>query len=564
MVRDVKFITSGGLKSAKKASKREIDGFLETIYFKEEVLKKYESNKDFQIGDDGTVLFGYDWGLFRGVYRVAKGYLAVNLGDLGEGFPAKELEHWKQYNVDPKTIKRADSYFDFRNNLKRMIYFMNQSNRRINHYCKLFFPEISQSNSGIFILHGAVDVLVHIKKIINEKTTLDEFQSRIIFLNILLIESVNVKLIGEVFNQIGGDLNLSYNSVCLKECYLNYLKDDTPKEMKTCFKGTIVPLKSLELLRKFLLFMRIYNDLIIVANIRSKKQLLLKRNNLKLEVNKSFHAFYRSKFFNENFTNRDYFEYWEKTINANTGFLKLLNTFRNSSSAHGFNSENYKKILKKLNISETEEDYSKIYEVLISHVSYDIEHIYFNLILPDPPLIEVYTAYANDALSKLKSSSGKYRPVFEDLFSYLQEFPTLYRQIILEVKKIYILKRDNSEFILEFGHFIELLSMNFNYETQKLVDYIILGLEFEKALSIVRFAHIISNSKKVSAGFLKRILPIIYAGVKDKTTLNTRTMSIFVISCIIEKYPERLNKRILKKLFEGENLVYKNIEKFLS
>jgi hypothetical protein len=62
---DVRFVTRTGLKSAKKAAKHEIDGFLEQVYFKEEVLKRYESNKDFRIGDHGTVLFGYKWGLFR-------------------------------------------------------------------------------------------------------------------------------------------------------------------------------------------------------------------------------------------------------------------------------------------------------------------------------------------------------------------------------------------------------------------------------------------------------------------------------------------------------------------
>ena len=81
---DIQFETHDGLKSAKKAARNEIDGFLDSVYFKEEVLKKYEGDRNYQIGDDGTVQFGSEWGTFRGCYRVAEGIICINLGDLGE------------------------------------------------------------------------------------------------------------------------------------------------------------------------------------------------------------------------------------------------------------------------------------------------------------------------------------------------------------------------------------------------------------------------------------------------------------------------------------------------
>src|SRR3989339_27672 len=559
----VEFITRNGFKSAKKAAKHEIDGFLETVFFKEEVLKKYESNKDFKIGDDGTVLFGYEWGLFRGVYRVAKGYIAVNLGDLGEGFPNKELKHWKQYNIDPRKIKLEDRYFDFRSKIKRMIYFMNLSNKRIKNYLEKFFPEIAIANKNIFILDDTEDVLNHIKKVINNKTTIDEFQSRIIFLNILLIESINTKLINKVFNQVGEDLNLSYISIGLKECYSNFLKKNTPEELKKYTKGTITPLKSLELLRKFLLFMRIHHDIIVGKKIKTHVNLNRRKNKLNEDIIKNFKFFYKYKTFKKEFLNRKYFDHYETTINENTAFLKLLNKFRNSSSAHGFDSKEYKKILKKLKVSEDEKDYSKIYEVLISQVSYDIEHIYFNLILPDPPLKEHYIKYTKETLLELKSSSGKYQSTFENLFSYVQEFHNLYPEIINEVKKIYLSKKTDSDFIIELGSFIENLSMEMKDKTQKLIDYIIPGLKYEKALSIAHFAHIIKNSEKITSSFLKKILPIVYEGVKDKKTINVNFCSEHVIFCLVEKCPEKLNKNKLRKLFEEEKINFDLVKNFL-
>ncbi|MFH0869547.1 MAG: hypothetical protein V1866_00640 [archaeon] len=560
---EIEFITKDGLKSAKKAASHKIEGFLETVYFKEEVLKKYESNKDFKIGDDGTVLFGYEWGLFRGVYRVAKGFIAVNLGDLGEGFPNKELKHWKQHNIDPKSIAVANRYFDFRSEIKRMIYFMNQSNERIRNYLKKFFPEITAPNKNIFVFDNTENVLDHIKKVIDNKTTIDEFQSRIIFLNILLIESINVKLINQIFNQVDEDLNLGYVSVGLKECRDTFLKKETPEELKKYVDGTITPLKSLELLRKFLLFMRIHHDVVIERKIKTFANLNRRKNKLNQNIIKNFDSYYRYKTFNEDFPNRKYFNHYENTINESTAFLKLLNKFRNSSSAHGFNSDEYNKILRKLKISENEDDYSKVYETLISQVSYDLEHIYFNLILPDPPLKEHYEKYAEDSLLELKLSAGKYQSIFEDLFSYIQEFPELYSKIIIDVKKIYLIKQNNSDFLIELGSFIEYLSMVVKDKTQKLVDYITPGLKYEKALSIAHFSHIIKNSEKISPSFLKKTLPIVYEGVKDKKTINVSFCSEHVIFCLIEKCPEKLNKNQLRELFDGEKITFSLVKEFI-
>jgi len=562
-VGDIKFITKKGLKSAKKVARHEIEGFLETVYFEEEVLKRYESNKDFKIGDDGTVLFGYRWGLFRGAYRVAKGYIAVNLGDLGEGFPNTELKYWKQYNIDPKVIKVKERYFDFRSEIKRMIHFMNYSNKRIKNYLEKFFPDIALLSKDIFILDDTEEVLNHIKKVINSRTTIDEFQSRIIFLNILLIESINVKLINKVFEDVGDDLNLSYISLGLKEIYDHFMKEDMPKELKKILKGTITPLRSLELLRKFLLFIRVHHDIIISKKINTLANLNRRRKKLNQEIIKNFNLFYLHKTFKEDFPNRKYLLHSELTIKNNTSFLKLLNNFRNSSSAHGFDYKEYKKILKKLKIPEEEKDYSKIYETLISRVSYDIEHIYFNLILPDPPLKDYYGKYVEESLSELESSKKSFQSIFEELLSYIQEFPEFSSKIVIGVEKIYQKKKSNRDFIIELGSFIENLSYEIKDKSQKLVDYLVPGLKYEKALTIAHFAHIIKNSDKINLSFIKKILPIVFEGVKDKKIVNVSFCSEHVIFCLIEKCSEKLDKNKIQDLFKGEKITFGEIKKYI-
>ncbi len=560
---DTRFITRDGLKSAKKAARHVIEGFLEMVFFKEEVLKIYESHKDFRVGDNGTVLFGNRWGLFRGVYRVAKGYIAVHLGYLGEGLPDKELKHWKRYNINPSTIKISGRYFDFRSKIKRMIYFMNQSNKRIKNYIDNFFPDIGVEDKNIFLLDNIENVLNNLKKVINNKTTIDEFQSRIIFLNILLIESINVKLINKIFELISSDLRLSYVSVGLKESHKKFLRKEIPEQLKTYIKGTITPLKSLELLRKFLLFMRIHHDIIVARGVNTLTNLNRRRNKLYKDISKNFYSFYRYKTFGDDFPNKEYFKHYESTINNNTSFLKLLNKFRNHSSAHGFNSKEYKKILKKLKIDESENDFSKIYEVLISQVAYDLERIYFDLIIPHPPMKDHYTRYISDSLSKLHSSGNSYQSIFEDLISYLHDFPEFYPSIIGGVKKEYGGKKFDSKFIIELGSFIESLSTIVKDKTQKLVDYLIPGLKYEKALTIAHFSHIIMNSDKISCSFFRKIWPIISEGLKDKRILNVKYSSEHVISCLIEKCPKKLNKEGIKNLFKGEKINFNSIKKYI-
>ncbi len=559
---DIKFITKIGLKSAKKAAKHKIEGFLEPVYFREEVLKRYESNKDFKIGDDGTVLFGYQWGLFRGVYRFAKGYLVVNLGDLGEAFPNEELKHWKKYNVPLSNIPKIGIYSDFRNTIRRMIHFMNQSNDRIKNYLGKFFPDINIPNKNIFLLDNTEDILNNIKKVINNKTTIDEFQSRIIFLNILLIESINVELINKVFEQIGEDLDLSYVSIGIKEGYDSFLKKNIPKELKNCIKGTITPLKSLELLRKFLLLIRIHHDLIIYKKIKSISSLNRRKNKLNKDIIKNFYLFYRYRMFKEDFPNRKYFVHYESTINDSTAFLKLLNKFRNSSSAHGFDSKEYKKIIKSLDIPESEEDYSNIYETLISKVSYDIEHIYFNLLLPDPPILDYSKVYLKESLSELKINSNRYKYIFEELASYLDDFPEMYDDLIKGILEIYPAKKADPNFIIEFGCFIESISYSVKERTQELINYVLETNAYNKALTLAHIIHILKNSSKISNNFYdisyKLALTSLEEGDGD-TTLCAQD----VISLLIEKFPKRLNKEEIADALKDKKIDFPIIKKYI-
>jgi len=558
---DVKFITRTGLKSAKKAAKHEIEGFLESVYFKEEVLKKYESNKDFSVGDHGTVLFGYRWGLFRGVYRVAKGYIAANLGDLGEGLPDKELEHWKQYNVSQSKIPIGERYFDFRDTIRRMIHFMNQSNKRVENHIKKFYFDVKLRDVQLFDLTHMESTLNHVKKVIDKKTTVDEFQARIIFLNILLLESINTELIKKIFTAINKDLCYSYEKLALKELYEKYLTKTIPKKLKSNLKSSIEPLRSLRLLQKFLLLLKVHHDIITSLKIKKIDDLKKRKKEIYNKISNEFINFYNYKIYGTSFKNKDYFLQNETVIEEDTKILRLLNRFRSASAAHGFNEKEYKEILRQLGFKSAIKDYSVIYEKLISRVSYDIEHIYFNLITPDPPILDYYKDYLKESLKELENNSISYQSTFEELASYLYDFPEIYDDLIKGVIKIYSSKKTDQNFVVELGCFIESISYSVKERTQDLIEYILEGYNYNKPLTIAHLSHIIKNSTKISDVFYNRVYKFILESLKDKDS-NVDFCSQHVIFCLIEKFPAKLNKEEITEALKNKKIHYDLIKKY--
>ena len=79
----------------------EVCDFMDRVYFKQEVLSKYEGASGFDVLDDGLVLCRHYWGLVRSTSRVGNELLSTAIGDFAEGVPFEEWPHWKQYAVEP-------------------------------------------------------------------------------------------------------------------------------------------------------------------------------------------------------------------------------------------------------------------------------------------------------------------------------------------------------------------------------------------------------------------------------------------------------------------------------
>jgi hypothetical protein len=73
--------------------------FMDRVYFRQEVLGKYEGASGFEVGDDGSVSCYY-WGLTRSTSRVGNELVCTAIGDFAEGVPLEEWPHWQQYVVE--------------------------------------------------------------------------------------------------------------------------------------------------------------------------------------------------------------------------------------------------------------------------------------------------------------------------------------------------------------------------------------------------------------------------------------------------------------------------------
>lgn len=83
--------------------------FMDPVYFRQEVLTKYESADGFSVGDDGSVSCRDYWSLARSTSRLGNELISSMVGDFAEGVPFDEWLHWKQYAVEPPSADAAAS-----------------------------------------------------------------------------------------------------------------------------------------------------------------------------------------------------------------------------------------------------------------------------------------------------------------------------------------------------------------------------------------------------------------------------------------------------------------------
>jgi len=74
-------------------------GFMTPVFFRQEVLEKYQGASGFDVRDDGSVSCYGEWS--TRTWRLGNELLATAIGDFAKGVPFYEWPHWRQYAVEP-------------------------------------------------------------------------------------------------------------------------------------------------------------------------------------------------------------------------------------------------------------------------------------------------------------------------------------------------------------------------------------------------------------------------------------------------------------------------------
>lgn len=183
--------------------------FMENVYFRQEVLTKYEGASGFDVKDNGSVSCHDYWGLDRSTVRVGNELLATAIGDFAKGVPFEEWPHWKQYAVEPPSpetagaLKQEQGVPDVVNSLVKALDLLNTA-----------FAGMAAS-LPVAILdplwRGSLDSLAgrQLKWVYPATADDDEFLKRATLASTLVIEALEPTSLRKLLNACGSNLHMN-------------------------------------------------------------------------------------------------------------------------------------------------------------------------------------------------------------------------------------------------------------------------------------------------------------------------------------------------------------------
>lgn len=180
---------------------------MDRIYFRQEVLMKYEGTSGFEIKDDGSVQCNY-WGLVRSTSRIGNELISTAIGDFAEGVTLEEWPHWRQHAVEPprretlQVITNEQTIPDAVNSVVDALHDLNRTSASMAASLGI--------NTGL-LWGGSVDSLAgrQLKWVYPVTADDDEFLKRSTLLSTLLIEGFDSSVLRRLLENIGNDLHLS-------------------------------------------------------------------------------------------------------------------------------------------------------------------------------------------------------------------------------------------------------------------------------------------------------------------------------------------------------------------
>jgi hypothetical protein len=185
--------------------------FMDRIYFRQEVLTKYEGASGFDIKDDGSVSC-YHWGLVRSTARIGNDLLSTAIGDFAEGVPYEEWPHWKQYAVEPpsletlQTLRQEESLPDAVNSVVDSLHTLNVAFAGL----AALLPTTVEEP----LWSGSLDSLAgrQLKWVYSATADDDEFLKRATLVSTLVIEAIEPTALRKFLRAIDSNLDKNYEN----------------------------------------------------------------------------------------------------------------------------------------------------------------------------------------------------------------------------------------------------------------------------------------------------------------------------------------------------------------
>ncbi len=183
--------------------------FMKRIYFRQEVLSKYETSEGYLVSDDGSVACQHYWGLTRSTSRLGNELVSTGIGDFAEGVPLSEWQHWAQHAVDAPSsgaIQALQKELKVCEAVNRLV----DELRMLNHAFLGLASSLSANLTGS-LWQGSIESLAgrQLKWVYPTGASDDEFIKRATLASTLVLEAMVPEALRKVLNAIGEDLHLN-------------------------------------------------------------------------------------------------------------------------------------------------------------------------------------------------------------------------------------------------------------------------------------------------------------------------------------------------------------------
>jgi hypothetical protein len=180
--------------------------FMDRVYFRQEVLTKYEASAGFKVHDSGSVSCRY-WSLIRSTSRLGNELISTAIGDFAEGVPFEEWLHWRQYVVEEpshdamQTIIQEEPIPDAVNSLVNELQLLNSV------FAEL--AEVFQIAIKEQLWSGSLDSLAgqQLKWVYPADANNDEFLKRATLASTLIIEGLEPAALRKLLGAVAKDLH---------------------------------------------------------------------------------------------------------------------------------------------------------------------------------------------------------------------------------------------------------------------------------------------------------------------------------------------------------------------